>query len=369
MNRWIWSMLVAAMVSLPAAAQGDSIGRFPPPNPNPDPAAGADKPATPRLSNAQLRDVAIKTLLKAAVGPNAAIRANALEALKDHASLSYPMCKRALADPKAVVRFAAVVIIGSNTPKHPEFKKLVDRVYPLMKDPNPSVRAASLYALHRMGEPINISPLAVMIDTGDSKLRGNVALLLGLMGDKSATALLRRAARIRQPKESGLESALVRIQIAEAAVKLGDNDSLDSLRAGMWSQYGDVRLLAISAVGAVNDRQMSPHLRNLILDPDTKVAPNSPEPIKIAAERQTKVLQLIASTSLARMRSEQGKPYVLRYAADADPIVRKEAASALAWIAGEEARAALQKLLVDPTDYVRVQAAASLVKRVAENRP
>ena len=207
-----------------------------------------------------------------------------------------------------------------------------------------------------------------MIDRGDSKLRGNVALLLGLMGDRSAVPMLRRAAHVRHSKESGLESALARIQIAEAAVKLGDDRALDSLRAGMWSQYGEVRLLAISAVGAVNDRQMSAHLRNLVQDPQIKVDPNSSPDLKAAAQRQSKLLGLIAAASLAKMRSDLGLKRALQGAVDPDPMVRKEAASCLGWIQTDRSLAALAKLLEDPVVAVRVQAAASMVRQTAQNR-
>ena len=193
-------------------------------------------------------------------------------------------------------------------------------------------------------------------------------MLLGLMGDRSAVPLLRRAAHVRLPTESGLESALARIQIAEAAVKLGDDRALDSLRAGMWSQYGEVRLLAISALGAVNDRQMSAHLRNLVRDPQIKVDPNATSNLKAAARRQSKLLGLIAAAALAKMRSDLGLARALKGIDDSDPMVRKEAASCLGWIHNDRSLAALGKLLKDPAVAVRVQAAASVLRQMERNR-
>jgi HEAT repeat protein len=347
-------------LSLSVSAQ-DTIGRCPAPARGP--AAGAAKPATQRLSVAQLRDVAIKVLLEAAVGQDSTLRANALEALKAERELAYPLCRRALNDPKAVVRFAALVISGTQTRKYPEFAKLSGRIYPLMKDRNESVRAAAFFALKQMGEPVDISPLALMLMNGDRKLRGNVAMLLALIGDRSAVQMLRRAAQIRKPREGGEDSALARIQIAEAAVKLGDTRSLDSLRGGMWSQYADARLQAIAAAGTVNDRQMSPHLLNLLRNPDIKVDPAANDQFKAQAALHRKVLQLVAAQSLAKMKSVQGLEYAARYASDPNPVVRKEAASCLGWYSDEKSRKVLQKLLSDPVKFVKVAAAASLVRR------
>ncbi|MDX1565885.1 MAG: hypothetical protein R3236_10790, partial [Phycisphaeraceae bacterium] len=153
MVRWI-GLGIFLTAAVPAApAQQPTPGRVPASVARADTSAGPTDTGDPQHNPAALRDAAIKMLLKAAVGPDAALRANALEGLKDHLSLSQPMCRRALGDPQPVVRFAAVVISGTHAPKHPEFKKLTERIYPLLKDPNLSVRAAALYALHRMGEP------------------------------------------------------------------------------------------------------------------------------------------------------------------------------------------------------------------------
>jgi HEAT repeat protein len=244
------------------------------------------------------------------------------------------------------VRFAAVVSAGQLG-----FKSLVPAIRPLLRDPNRSVRAAAIYALHRLGEEIDLTPLAGMLRAQDPGLRSNVALLMGLMGDASAIPMLKQAAAAPMPKVRGARAAIVRCQIAEAVVRLGDNSELNTLRASAYSTYGEVRVISINAMGAVGDERMIPALKAFLREAEGQPS----EPVEV---------RLAAAAALARMDEHAGLATTLRFSRDANPVVRAQAAWGLGWFEGEDrAFARLRALLDDEAPMVRVAAAASVVRQ------
>ena len=294
-----------------------------------------------------LRRRALSTLMTAASHKNPEIRTNAVEALQFVPGRALPVVHRALRDRHPAVRYAAAVTAGQL-----KFKSLTREIELLLRDPDRSVQAAARYALHAIGEPVDLTPLADLLMRPDPVLRGNVAHLLSLVGDQSAVRMLKRASasplrRVEVEKES-----VVRVQIAEAIAVLGDDAAFDALRAGAYSQFGEVRALSITAIGAVEDLRMIKALQQMLrIDP-----PEFAESAEV---------QLAAAGALARMGNTRGTGTVMRWMRDANVAVRAQAAWVLGWHRDQGTLAWLERQLADSEPTVRVHAAASVLRRSA----
>jgi len=322
-------------------------------------AVGAAGATAERPANA-LRHKAAQLLIDASVGDAAILRANAIEAMQVDPDRALPLAQRGLGDENPGVRFAAIVTAGQL-----EFRSLAPAIQPLVRDPNPSVRAAAIFALHTFGRDIDITPLGDMLASQDPGLRANVAMLLGLMGDPSAIPMLQQAGDKPMPRVGEERVALVRIQVAEAMAKLGDDQALDAIRAGMHSSVGEVQIVAINAVGALGDEKGAAVLQTMLTN----------QPIEV---------QLAAAASLARVArkrnfsatgmgewlrrvEDRARPVALAQLDHPTDPIRAQVAWTLGWFNDARTLAALETLLDDPNPQVRVAAAASVVRR-AERR-
>lgn len=288
-------------------------------------------------SPGQLRAAALKQVLTSARGEDAFLRANAQEAIQYAPAEAPGVVELGLRDGQAVVRFAALVTAG---------RLGMDDAIPgarrQFKDPSASVRAAALFLLRRCGRPADLTPLTMMLTGQDPSERANAAMLLGLLGDRSAVPMLRELARSRMPLVNAAREELVRIQIAEALVRLGDEEALAALRSGAYSQFDEVRVLAVSIMGRVGDRRMEKAFASLMGDPPVE-------------------LQLAAAESLARFDRYEGLGVALR-AVEAEAVtIRAQAAYTLGLFPQAHARIALEHLLNDPAEQVRLSAAAAVL--------
>src|SRR5690606_5160331 len=131
------------------------------------------------------KDKALEQVLLSSRGENPFLRANAIEAIQPLPNRALPMAQLGLNDNHPAVRFSALVTIGKL-----RFANLLPTVRKLRDDPSPSVRAAALYAAARLGDNVDLSPLAAMLQSSNPGLRGNVAMILGLLGDSSAVPMM-----------------------------------------------------------------------------------------------------------------------------------------------------------------------------------
>lgn len=324
------------------------------------------------------RDKALDLLTKASFGDDPFLRSNAIEALQVEPNRVLPLIQRGFADPAANVRFAAVVSAGQL-----DMKNLAPAIRGLVDDENLSVRAAAIFALHTLGEKIDITPLAGLLDRPNPGLRANVALLLGQLGDASAIPMLRRASARRMPRVSIETTAIVRIQIAEALAELGDDDALDAIRAGLFSQYGEVQIIAILALGRAGDQRGGPALVGFLdrsevevrLAAAASIARLGPEPMRKIAEAQIRNARQKGTpvapgeTRLVERLAKLGQAELSRIAVKetthARPAVRSQAASVLALLDDTASERALRKLMGDASEQVRVAAAAGVIQRQA----
>ena len=345
-------------------------------------AVAQDAPETvsPQVLLADIRLRAVQEILDASRSEDHFIRANAIEACQSMPERALPMAQIGVQDPSPVVRFAALVTIG---------KLKLDTLGPIaakhVQDPNESVRAAAYFAAHQCGQEVNPTRLARLLQSEDPGVRGNVAMLLGLMGERSAVPMLIDIpTRHPMHRASAADQALVHIQIAEAAVRLGDMQQLNALRAGMFSEFDDVRLMTVLMLGEIEDHRMITAIEPLLHKP--------PLELQIAAARAMAMLDkpdglpvLLEGArmdeKLVRDRARQVLDQAKRQNQRIDPsaslllddpaeqtrvaaLMRAQSAFGLALFDNLEAAQALSDLLGDEDPHVRVAAAASIIRAI-----
>ncbi len=305
---------------------------------------------------------AVEVVLQASRSDRAEMRANAVEAIQHSADRALPLVQAALDDENAGVRFAALYVVG---------RQKMDALAPVVRDalargdePNASVRAALIFAGSRLGvaDDATLSGMSRYLFDDDPRVRANAVLLMGELGQPQAALMLRHAsARPEGDRHPQIEWALLRLQVAEAMAKLGDAPpdpgavapevaadnagiGLRAVRAATYSNFDEVRVLAVQAVGRLHDESFWGNLNNF-LDPD---------------EAQPIEFKLAAAKSLGDLgRGDRGRFVVLPAAQHAMGTVRAQAAFALAGVPGPDARSALASLMNDPEEPVRLAAAAA----------
>jgi HEAT repeat protein len=290
---------------------------------------------------AAARDRAEKQILIAARSDDAFVRCNAMEASEYLPQRTASLVAIGMRDPNPAVRFAALTILGKL-----KLVSLAPAAKQYLHDQHPSVRAAAMFALHRCGDPVDITPLASMLESDSPGVRSNTAMLLGMMGHPHAVAMLKDKAHLGMRQATPQQAALMRLQFAEAAVRLGDDLTMDAIRSGAFSQFEEVRVLAVSMMGRLRDRQMEPALQDM-LDQD---------PVE---------LRLAAADALARMGRPQGLDVLLKASQSPVPMVRAQAAMALGGFPHDEAAKTLVRLQDDRSQQVRIAAAAAILRRSA----
>lgn len=304
------------------------------------PVSAQDKAAPPPTPAEQLkaaRPHAVEQLLRSIRSEDPYIRANAMEATQHVPARATPLLQLGLDDPHPAVRFAAAATIGNL-----ELKTMAPAVERLLADKNESVRAAAMFALKRCGQKVDLSPLAGMLVSQDPSARGNAAMLLGRLSDRSAVPMLLETAKAPMPRVSAVRESIVRIQVAEAVVRLGETSALDAVRAGAYSPFDEVRVLAVQMMGRLGDQKMVVALAELLAKP----------PIE---------LQLAAAEALARLGKTNGLDVTLKAAASELATVRGQAAMTLGQFKDGRAVAALVGLLDDPQEQVRLAAASAVL--------
>ncbi len=297
-----------------------------------------NKPTAQQTEN--LRDKAVTQIVASAKSGDPFLRANAIEAAQPLEDRVRPLARLGLTDQHPAVRFAALMTIGKL-----KLADLANATKPLLDDDNASVRAAAIYALRRNGVKIDVSPLSQMLASQDPALRGNAAMVVGLLGDASAIGMLKETAQVPIPRANAAQDAIIRLQVAEAIVRLGDASTLDAIRAGAYSQFDEVRVLAVTLMGQLGDRRFEKAVGNMLDKPPVE-------------------LRLAAAGALARFGHADGLPVAVEAAGSEIQAVRAQAAMTLALFPLAQANETLARLLDDPSEQVRLAAAAALVMPV-----
>jgi HEAT repeat protein len=329
-------MISAALIAGAAALAGcggprtatKSDWHVPAPKEAPAPPPARAVPIDPALQ------AAARAELDAAVASRSPeVRAHAIEALAQTAG---PEAKavylKALSDPHELPRSAAVKAVGQ--------LQIAEARQPLagmVNESHPLVRIAVRYALHRLGDTRYTHELEQTArDPHVWQVRAETAVILGMLGEPTAVRVLRPMQRDPQPA--------VRLQVAEALWRLGDERGLRSLVSATQSGYPDDQMLALLALAQPRDTRVMGHVR-AALTADYAEA------------------RVVAARAMGLLGSDAGYAIALDEARSADVYQRHRAAMALGDIGRSDAQGVLADLLreKDAPD-VRLAAARGLLR-------
>lgn len=335
------ALSVAAMATLAGCAQTAATSSTS--SSRAESANAAPARFTSPVMTAMLRTKAIDELTESAFDSEPLLRANAIEGLQEAPEVVEPIARAGLHDSNLGVRFVAAMVIGKL-----KLRDSVVFVEPLLNDSSTVVRAAAIFALRENGQNANPTLLATMLESRDTTERAQAALILGLLGDPSAIGMLRSAARRSSPLTSMIEDRIARLQIAEALVKLGDVEAIETIRAALYpSRPEDLEAtaLAVQIIGNVNDRRSIDQLVYLT-----------------AREGQDKLpaeVRLGAAMSLAKLGNRRGGFIAEEYWQDANPAIRAQAAFVFGATTSPDNLEKLDLLMDDEIGFVRIAAASA----------
>ncbi len=300
------------------------------------------------VDQSQLRERALHTLAAASMSRAAEQRANAIEALLSVPTRLEPVVRRGLADENLAVRAIAATAVGKA-----RLRSSVDFVRPLLTDEAPMVRMGAIYALARCGEPVDQSPLAGFLRNPDLLVRAQAAFILGEIANSTALPMLRDAARQSSPRADPLQARLMYLQMAEAMIKLGDENAIHEIRAALYpARPEDLEATALAAqiLGQVKDRGSQSQLMNLVAVVDPRAGRMPPE------------IRLASAQSLAGMGWPRAAEVAAEHIASPSGPVRAQSALVLGATGQRENLPALSSLLADPEPMVAISAAAAVLK-------
>lgn len=338
---WLVWVLGFLAISGGCLKKGSAVRREPVHSPapvaQPSVVSGATDDYRQSLDRQQL--AAASQVIACCSSAQAFTRANAMEAAEylDPAKRQ-PLLQLGLSDSHPAVRYAALVLAGRQ-----KVADLVPSAERLRSDSDLSVRGAAIYMLHRCGQKVDLTPIGAMLFDKRIGVRANGAMLLSLIGDPDAIPMLKESARITTAKMAAVQEAIVRVQISEAIGKLGDDTVLDSIRAASYSQFDEVRILAVAAIGELGDRRFEAAIQQILLE----------RPVE---------LQLASAQSLARFGRYEALDLVLQSSMMDIPTVRGQAALALGDFPDQRAAVRLGQMLGDRQETVRLSAAAAILR-------
>ncbi|MCC6227855.1 MAG: HEAT repeat domain-containing protein [Phycisphaerales bacterium] len=307
------------------------------------------------VGSSELRERALEVIEAGSRSGAAEVRTNAVEA----AGLAARRCESVIAgglkDDNVAVRSVAAMTAG-----RANVEALVPALNPLLVDPSPFVRAAAIMGLARMGKPVDQTPLSTMLLSDSSpRVRAHAAFCLGEIGNRSALGLLRQAARLSVPRASDTEMKVMQLQVSEAMVKLGDEETVQSIRAALYPSRPEeleATALAVQILGQVRDRGSSGALIHLAETKDT------------AGRALPAEVRLGIAASLAKLGSPEGGFIADEFAGDQNPLLRAQAAAVYGEIGDQASLGHLSTLLGDGDERVRMSAARGVLTALSGGR-
>ncbi len=303
------------------------------------------------ISRSEMRESAISTLLELVNDDDPQVRANAIEGLMPAPARLEAVLGAALADPNLGVRSVAAITVGKL-----KLASLSEALKPMVHDPSPFVRAAAIFGLRSCRADVNPTPLGTMVIADPSpRVRAQAAYLLGELKDPGTDAMLRDAAKTDSPRASAAEKKVLELQIAEALVKLGDEDQLHTIRAALYPSSPeelDATVLAVQILGGLRDKGSIGQLHNLAYQLDQQ---GRPMPIEI---------RLAVAGALGAMGSDEFEKLAAHSLDSGSEPEQIQASWALGQIATPEAVRILNGHLDAEDPRLRVAVASALLKAV-----
>lgn len=292
------------------------------------------------------RGYAVELLMTMTNSQSPEVRANAIEALSGEPNRLEPIVAIALDDPNEGVRSVAAMVAGSAS-----LESLSPTLSRMRSDSSPYVRASAIYAMTKIGEQSDPSELASILFNGKTtRIRAHAAFILGELGDKSAIPMLKQAYLTPVRNAMTIEQKLMRLQIAEALYKLGDESSIDSIRAALYPSRPEeleATALAVQIIGQINDRGSIDQLIYLVNEASDQTMP---------AE-----VRLAIASALASMGLNEGGYVADEYADNAQSVIRAQAASVYGKTGQMQNLEKLDALMRDPSVLTRVSAAGAVL--------
>lgn len=337
--------------------QGDAVGsqRATPDNLG----KSGDALVTPiNLSNlvaaSELRERALSVVAQLARSQNASIRANAIEAAAVAPRRLSEVLRRGLSDPNPAVRSVAAAAAG-----RAKVEQVLPQLRPLANDTYEHVRLSASFALARMGEPVEITPLGRSLYESDSmRTRSHAAFLLGELGNPTAIGMLRGASNKSVRGATPEEIRLFQLQIAEAMVKLGEDGQSQVIRAALFpSRPEDLEATALASqiIGQIKDRGAIDRLVFLSEFKDPRTGEKYPAEIR-----------LVIAQSLAGMGLKGGEFIADEYAKNVNPLWRGQAALVYGAFGTPQTMGRVSQMLDDPAEEVRIAAANAVLKATSK---
>lgn len=287
--------------------------------------------------DASLQAEARQALEEAFKSTEPTARVHALEGLRRATGeAAAPQVLQALKDGNSMVRFGGAMAAG-------ELRLAAARpmLPPLLNDPDPNVRVAARFALHRLGDTTYSHDLERTALDPDVKVRVATAMVFGHLGEPSAIRILRRMRVVDA-------SAAVRQQAAESLWRLGDEQGLEDLTALAASKYPDDEMIGLLGLAARGDARVQ-------------------EDVRAGLSADWDEVKLVAARALAMVSDEKG-PYDLGYniamagLKSSDPRQRLLGALALGAIGRTDAQDALRAVLKDADADARIAAATAILE-------
>jgi HEAT repeat protein len=198
-------------------------------------------PRGPLSADAQrdFRRDAVRFLQAATQSDDPVVRMQGIEALQEAAPREgLPFIAENIDNGYAGVSFAAIMALG--TLRDASF---VEEIRTRAEDPDPNVRIAALFALHRLGERQRTGELAdLLLKHRDARVRANAAVAIGRLGESQSGRVLDVALR-REKKDA------VKLQILEALALLGDTGAIERLLFYGYSAAPDQAALSLMLLG------------------------------------------------------------------------------------------------------------------------
>lgn len=301
------------------------------------------------VDRSQLRERAIELLLQASQAAEPQMRANAIEGLLLAPTRLDAAVAMGLKDENLGVRSVAAMAVG-----RARIASLSASCEPLLTDESPFVRISATYAQMRLSRPVDPGQLSSLLLSDPSpRVRAHAAYVLGELKNPSATGMLRQALLDKMSLAGAEEVRLMQLQIAEALVKLGDTAQVQTIRAALYPSRPEeleAAALAIQIIGEVKDRGAVDQLIYLDAYRDE------------TGQRMPAEVRLALASALAKMGMKEGGFIATEFQASQIPAVRAQAASVFGETGQRENLAPVAILMDDPDGFVRVAAAAAVLK-------
>ena len=345
----VFQLLLVMHLLLPACNSGKDDSRW---STRQDSVIEADstlaqtKQPTFQVLDRNLHNSAESLLLEASTSDDPLLRANAIEGLQPSEKHLDEVVRSGLVDENEGVRFVATMTIGLE-----KLCSLSHLVRPMLSDPSSSVQAAAIFSLTSCGEETDLNPLASMVLGTDPTAKANASFILGELGNSSAIPLIRNGVGRHEASIEAPRAQAIDLIMAEAMVKLGDEEERQVIQAALFAppERAELTALACQMIGRMRDQSMAMNLETMAL----AEGPRKPGP----------EIQLLAADALAKIDPDRVPvEIVVGFISHERPEIRSQAATVLGSLGSSSFSPQLSTLLHDQDPRVQVAAAAAILR-------